>query len=91
MSKIAIESCYWCCQSVHISQDCPLRYDVRHLTIDEEDDMVKCILANCDAAMAATAALTHPSEGTIIECEVSEEDFVWSQWVNSMPPLSMHN
>jgi hypothetical protein len=46
--------------------------------VDEEDDMVKCILANCDAAMAATAASAHPSEGTIIEREVREEDFVQS-------------
>jgi hypothetical protein len=40
--------------------------------------MVKHILANCNAAMATTAASTHSSEGTIIECEVSEEDFVRS-------------
>jgi hypothetical protein len=46
--------------------------------VDEEDEMVEHILANRDAAMAATAASAHSSEGTIIECEVSEEDFVWS-------------
>jgi hypothetical protein len=46
--------------------------------VDEEDEMVKHILANCDAAMAATAASVHSSEGPMIECEVSEEDFVWS-------------
>jgi hypothetical protein len=46
--------------------------------VDEEDDMVKCILANHDAAIAATAASTHLSEDIIIECEVSDEDFVWS-------------
>jgi hypothetical protein len=47
-----------------------------HLTVDEEDDIVKHILANRDAAIAATAASTHSSKGTIIEHEVSEEDFV---------------
>jgi hypothetical protein len=78
MSETAIESCYRCRQSGHISRDCPLRYDICHLTVDEEDDMVEHILANHDAAMAATAESTHSSEGTIIECEVSEEDFVWS-------------
>jgi hypothetical protein len=46
--------------------------------VDEEDDMVEHILANRDAVMAATAASAHSSKGTIIECEVSEEDFVWS-------------
>jgi hypothetical protein len=40
--------------------------------------MVKRVLANHDAAMAATAASVHSSEGTIIECEVSEEDVVQS-------------
>jgi hypothetical protein len=46
--------------------------------VDEEDEMVKRILANRNVAMAATAALAHSSEGTIIEREVSEEDFVRS-------------
>jgi hypothetical protein len=40
--------------------------------------MVEHILANCDAAMAATAASMHSSKGTIIEREVSQEDFVQS-------------
>jgi hypothetical protein len=48
--------------------------------VDEEDEMVKHILANHDAAMAAAAASAYSSEGTIIEHEVSEEDFVWSSW-----------
>jgi hypothetical protein len=46
--------------------------------VDEEDEMVEHVLVNCDAAMAATAASAHLSEGTIIEREVSEEDFVRS-------------
>jgi hypothetical protein len=46
--------------------------------VDEEDDMVEHILANRDAAMAATAASAHLSEGTIIEREVTREDFVRS-------------
>jgi hypothetical protein len=63
MSKTAIKSCYRCCQSGHTSRDCPLRYDVHHLTVDKEDDMVERILANRDAAMAATATSAHSSEG----------------------------
>jgi hypothetical protein len=46
--------------------------------VDEEDDIVKCILANHNAAMTATAASVHLSEGTIIEHDVNEEDFVQS-------------
>jgi hypothetical protein len=46
--------------------------------VDEEDEMVEHILANHNAAMAATAASMHSSEGTIIEREVTEEDFVRS-------------
>jgi hypothetical protein len=46
--------------------------------VDEEDEMVECILANHDVAMAATAASAHSSKGTIIEHEVGEEDFVRS-------------
>jgi hypothetical protein len=76
MSKAGIESCYWCRQSGHISSNCPLRYDIRHMTSDEQDDMIEKLLANRDAAMAATAVLTQSEEATIIEREVSEEDFV---------------
>jgi hypothetical protein len=46
--------------------------------VDEEDEMVKRVLANRDSAMAATAVSAHLSEGMIIEREVSEEDFVQS-------------
>jgi hypothetical protein len=46
--------------------------------VDEEDEMVERILANHDAAMAATAASAHSSEGLIIDRKVSEEDFVRS-------------
>jgi hypothetical protein len=46
--------------------------------VDEEDDMVERILANRNAAMAATAASAHSSKGTIIEREVTREDFVRS-------------
>jgi hypothetical protein len=46
--------------------------------VDEEDEMVERVLANHDAAVATTAASAHLSEGTIIEREVSEEDFVRS-------------
>jgi hypothetical protein len=62
--------------SLHISSNCPLRYDIRHMTSDEQDDMIEKLLADHNAAMAATAASTQSKKATIIECEVSEEDFV---------------
>jgi hypothetical protein len=46
------------------------------MTSDEQDDMIKKLLADRDAAMVATAVLTQSEEATIIEREVSEEDFV---------------
>jgi hypothetical protein len=48
------------------------------MTTDEQDDMIEKLLADRDAAMAATAASTQSEEATIIEREVSEEDFVRS-------------
>jgi hypothetical protein len=48
------------------------------MTTNEQDDMIEKLLADHDAAMAATAASTQSKEATIIEHEVSEEDFVWS-------------
>jgi hypothetical protein len=48
------------------------------MTTNEQDDMMEKLLANHDAAITATAASTQLEEATIIECEVSEEDFVWS-------------
>jgi hypothetical protein len=46
------------------------------MTTDEQDNMIEKLLADCDAAMAATAASTQSEEATIIECEVSEQGFV---------------
>jgi hypothetical protein len=40
--------------------------------------MIKQILADCDAAIAIAAASGHSEEGTIIECEVSDKNFVQS-------------
>jgi hypothetical protein len=48
------------------------------MTTDEQDNMIEKLLADRDAAMAATAASMQSEEATILEREVSEEDFVWS-------------
>jgi hypothetical protein len=51
------------------------------MTLDEQDEFIQQVMANCDAAMAAVAeSTTHmgTSEGTLVEREVDEMDFVRS-------------
>jgi hypothetical protein len=51
------------------------------MTLDEQDEFIQWIMANRDAAVAATAELmtqTGTSEGTLVEREVDESDFVRS-------------
>jgi hypothetical protein len=51
------------------------------MTLEEEDKYIQHVLANCDATMAATVgSMTHiaTSEGTLVEQEVDESDFVRS-------------
>jgi hypothetical protein len=84
-------TCYQCGQTGHTSWDCDLRHDVRHMTLDEQNEFIQSIMANRDAEMAAvaesmTSACT--SEGTVVEQEVG---FCQDLWVNSIPPLSSYN
>jgi hypothetical protein len=49
------------------------------MTLDEEDEFIQRIMANRDAAVAATAESTTymgTSEGTLVEREVEDVDFV---------------
>jgi hypothetical protein len=51
------------------------------MTLDEQDEFIQHIMANRDAEMAAVAELTTSactSEGTVVEWEVDESDFVRS-------------
>jgi hypothetical protein len=51
------------------------------MTLEEGDEFIQHILANRDATMAATAGSTTntaTSEGTLVEWEVDELDFVRS-------------
>jgi hypothetical protein len=51
------------------------------MTLDEQDDFIQQIMANCDTAMAAATELTThtgTSEGTLVEREVDNVDFVRS-------------
>jgi hypothetical protein len=49
------------------------------MTLDEEDSFIQRIMANRDAAVAAAAestTYTVTSEGTLVEREVEDVDFV---------------
>jgi hypothetical protein len=79
--KPLTQTCYRCGQTGHISKDCDLRHDIYHITLDEEDGFIQQILANHDTAMASTAASmtqTDTSEGTLVEREVDNSDFIRS-------------
>jgi hypothetical protein len=79
--KPLAQTCYRCGQTGHISRDSDLRHDVCHMTLDEEDHFIQQIMVNCDAAVAAAAesmTQTSTSEGTLVEREVDDVDFVRS-------------
>jgi hypothetical protein len=51
------------------------------MTLDEQDEFIQQVMANCNTAMAAIAeSMTHTgtSEGTLVEREVNKLDFVRS-------------
>jgi hypothetical protein len=51
------------------------------MTLDEQDEFIQHIMANRDAGMAAAAesmTSARTSEGTVVEREVDESDFVRS-------------
>jgi hypothetical protein len=51
------------------------------MMLDEEDEFIQEIMANRDAAMAAVAELTThtgSSEGTLVDREIDDADFIRS-------------
>jgi hypothetical protein len=79
--KPLAQTCYHCGQTGHISRECDLHHDVCHMTLDEENEFIQRIMANRDAAVAAAAESTTymaTSEGTLVEREVEDADFVRS-------------
>jgi hypothetical protein len=51
------------------------------MTLDEQDEFIQHIMASCNAAVAAAAGSTtqtDTSEGTLVEREVDDADFVRS-------------
>jgi hypothetical protein len=39
--KPLAQTCYHCGQTGHISRECDLRHDVRHMTLDEENEFIQ--------------------------------------------------
>jgi hypothetical protein len=79
--KPLAQTCYHCGQTGHISKDCDLCHEVHHMMLDEQDGFIQQIMANHNTAVAATAEpTTHmgSSEGTLVEREVDDSDFVRS-------------
>jgi hypothetical protein len=51
------------------------------MTLDEQDNFIQYVMANCNTAIAAAAELTTQmgtSKGTLVEREVNDSDFVRS-------------
>jgi hypothetical protein len=42
--------CFRCHKSGHVKADCPLRYDVRYMDLEEKEEAVQRLLAKKDAA-----------------------------------------
>jgi hypothetical protein len=79
--KPLAQTCYHYGQTGHISKECDLHYDVRHMMLDEQDEFIQHIIANRDAAVAAVAEstiYTGSSQGTLVDREVNNVDFVRS-------------
>ena len=67
-AKLTSTTCHRCGEVGHLRQDCPRRFDVRHMTIEEREDLLESLLAAKDAI---------PSEETPnTPEEMAGEDFV---------------
>jgi hypothetical protein len=79
--KPLAQTCYRCGQTSYISKECDVRHDVCHMMLEEENKYIQHVLANHNAAIAAAAestTRTATNEGTLVEREVDDTDFVRS-------------
>jgi hypothetical protein len=79
--KPITQTYYYCGQTSHISRECDVCHDIHHMTLDEQNEFIQQIMANCNAAVAAAAELTTHTgtyKGMLVEREVDGTDFVRS-------------
>jgi hypothetical protein len=53
-AKQTPQSCYRCAKTGHIAKDCPLRFDIRHMTFEERDTLLEDLMAAKDAVPATS-------------------------------------
>jgi hypothetical protein len=68
--KPLTQTCYHCGQMGHISKDCDLCHNVCHIMLDEEDEFIQWIMANCNLAVATAAeSMTHVNVSSSVKHE----------------------
>jgi hypothetical protein len=70
--------CHRCGDTTHIIRDCPKRYDVRYLSGEEREEWLCSMLTERDVAEAQGTNSETSETSTIVEREVTDEDFVRS-------------